>query len=60
MVYVTQRHNYFSYVIIKLTLITLLLHENFKMANGDPYSWKWSYSTIESEHGTMSTVKCIE
>ena len=35
--YVTQRDNYFSYVINKLTLTTLLLHEHFKMANGDPY-----------------------
>ena len=32
-----QRHNYFSYVINKITLTTLLLHVPLRMANGDPY-----------------------
>ena len=46
----------FSY---KITLTTLLLHVLLRMANGDSYDCKCRYSTIESGHGTVSTVKSI-
>ena len=49
----------FSYVINKITLTTLLLHVLLRMANGDSYDCKCRYSTIESGHGTVSTVKSI-
>ena len=49
-----------TYVINKITLTTLVLHAPLRMANGDPYDCKYRYSTIESGHGTMPTVKSIE